>query len=78
MRVSGPVRDQADLNRSERKLNLVGRMSIEGSAHSRLANRKVVLVDDIITTGSTVAEMARCLESEGIVPEIFVTFAETL
>ena len=78
MKVSGPVRDQADLNRSERKLNLVGRMSIEGSAHSRLANRKVVLVDDIITTGSTVAEMARCLESEGIVPEIFITFAETL
>jgi len=66
--------DQAALGQSERKENLVGTMK----ASRQAANANVVLVDDIVTTGSSLFETARALEAEGANILGFVTFSETI
>jgi len=78
LRVSNLVKDQSLLNAAERKRNLEGRMRVVPGARQVIGEAKVILVDDIITTGSTLASMRSALVSEGIQPEIFLTFAETL
>jgi len=47
-------------------------------ASSGVANKSIVLVDDIVTTGSTLFETARALRAEGASVLGFVTFAETV
>lgn len=78
LRVTGPVRDQGDLNGQQRRSNLVGRMQAVPAANSVIGNRRIVLLDDIVTTGATLAEMNRCLSSWGLFAESFAAFAETL
>jgi predicted amidophosphoribosyltransferase len=68
------VADQAGLTGLARQTNLVGVMR----ASARAANRSIVLVDDIVTTGSTLFETARALRAEGAHVVGFVTFAETI
>jgi predicted amidophosphoribosyltransferase len=68
------VADQAGLTGNARKTNLVGAMR----ASPRAAQTRVILVDDIVTTGSTLFETARALRAEGAEVLGFVTFAETL
>jgi len=58
-------RDQVGLGRADRAAILAGSMRAAGAAH-RLVG--VVLVDDLATTGSTLAEAARALRSEGVQP----------
>lgn len=77
--------DQAGLNRSERVLNLAGLMRAKSPPnHLGEAARDgsdtwlVVLIDDIVTTGSTLGEMNRSLKVSGWKPAFFLTFAETL
>ena len=66
--------DQAVLGQQQRKENLVNAMN----ASARAAGKSVVLVDDIVTTGSSLAETARALEAAGAQVVGFVTFAETI
>ena len=68
------VADQAGLTGLARQTNLVGVMR----ASARAANKSIVLVDDIVTTGSTLFETARALRAEGAHVVGFVTFAETI
>ena len=68
------VADQAGLTGRARQNNLVGAMR----ASARAGNRSVVLVDDIVTTGSSLFETARALRAEGATVLGFVTFAETI
>jgi phosphoribosylpyrophosphate synthetase len=68
------VADQAGLSGFARQTNLVGAMQ----ASSGVANKSIVLVDDIVTTGSTLFETARALRAEGATVLGFVTFAETV
>jgi len=68
------VSDQAGLSGLARQTNLVGAMQ----ASSGVANKSIVLVDDIVTTGSTLFETARALRAEGASVLGFVTFAETV
>ena len=56
--------DQAGLGREARALNLAGAMRVRQSAGS-VAGLRVLVVDDILTTGSTIAEAARALRSAG-------------
>jgi len=63
-----PVRHRADqvgLGRAQRALNLNGSMT---AAPVAVRARGVVLVDDLTTTGATLAEAARALGSAGCVP----------
>ena len=66
--------DQAELGRQERKRNLFQTMA----ASSNAAGKKVILIDDIVTTGSSLFETARALELVGAEILGFATFAETI
>lgn len=66
--------DQAELDRSHRLSNLVGAMS----ARRPLNGKRVLLIDDIVTTGATLSEMARAATEAGGLVLGFITVAETI
>lgn len=51
---------QTGLSRNERKRNLAGAFEARGDVHG-----KVIVVDDVYTTGSTMNEIARTLKRAG-------------
>lgn len=56
-----PTPPQVNLSRKERERNLKGAFSVKGSFKSK----RVLLVDDVFTTGSTLMECSRSLYREG-------------
>ncbi|UFS57714.1 ComF family protein [Subtercola endophyticus] len=79
LRVARRVRDQAGLGVAARQQNLAGSLAVrtrfpEGS----LQGATVLLVDDVVTTGATLLECRRALESAGahVVGAATVAFAE--
>jgi len=56
---------QAGLPRSERAANVRGSFGIAPQAGTQLRGAAVALVDDVMTTGSTLAEAARVLKQAG-------------
>jgi len=54
---------QNELSREERLINLAGVFQIKG--HDILTGRKVLLIDDVMTTGSTLSECASTLKGSG-------------
>lgn len=68
------VDDQAALGAAARKLNLVESMSAKFS----LRGYRVIIIDDIVTTGATILEAGRALESAGAQVVGFLAFAETM
>lgn len=59
------VADQSGLDLSARRANLSGALTVRRPALMR--GRRVVVVDDIVTTGATAAEAARALTNAGAV-----------
>jgi predicted amidophosphoribosyltransferase len=57
------VADQAGLGAPDRMANLAGALRVGRPAG--VAGRRVVLVDDVVTTGVTLAEAARALRAAG-------------
>jgi predicted amidophosphoribosyltransferase len=70
LRRTGPSRRQTQLNRSERLRNVRGAFSAVGGTHG-----SIVLVDDVLTTGATVASCAETLVRSGAERVHVVTFA---
>jgi len=69
--VNRKIQDQSTLNRGERAENLHGAYSInskELSARSENWLGQSILVDDLLTTGSSMGEAIRCLKAAGITP----------
>ncbi|PUA81970.1 ComF family protein [Nocardioides currus] len=75
------VVDQAGLSARERADNLAGSMSCPSPGLARLARRRararVVICDDVLTTGASAAEAARALSAVGLRPVAVATVAAT-
>ena len=56
-----PTRPQVGLSRAERQANLSGAFEVGEEARARLAGLRVLLVDDVLTTGATANTAARAL-----------------
>lgn len=69
---------QVALHPAERRANVRGAFGLAPSACSKLARRRVILVDDVLTTGATGAEVAGVLERTGVREVWLLTFARTL
>ena len=69
-----PTTAQASLSRHQRIENLRGAFAMERSVLKKnvLRGGNVLLVDDVLTTGSTTSECARILEREGGVEKVVV------
>ncbi|MEU1512108.1 ComF family protein [Streptomyces sp. NPDC005811] len=63
LRQRGPVADQAGLNARERQENLVGALAVVRGGGRLLCGGPVVLVDDLMTTGASLAEAARAVRA---------------
>jgi predicted amidophosphoribosyltransferase len=59
------VADQSGLGISERRRNLAGAMAVKPMWHNVIRDRNVVVVDDVVTTGATLAEAGRALRRAG-------------
>jgi ComF family protein len=65
-RAASRIRDtgtQTELKASQRKKNVRGAFNIE--QRDWISERHILVVDDVITTGATVAELSRALKEEG-------------
>lgn len=68
-------RNQHDLNAEERKLNVKGVYDV--SHEEKVKDRKILLIDDIATTGNTLLECCHILKSGGAENIICMTIAIT-
>lgn len=59
------VLDQAGLGSEQRRRNVSGAFAVRAGAAPSLAGRRVLVVDDVVTTGATTAEAVRALRSAG-------------
>ncbi|MEO7982095.1 MAG: ComF family protein [Sporichthyaceae bacterium] len=65
LRMRRSARDQAGLGRGARAANLAGAVRVARGSRARLRDHAVLLVDDVVTTGATLAECATVLRDDG-------------
>ncbi|WP_114859042.1 ComF family protein [Azospirillum brasilense] len=56
---------QGGLDRSGRRRNVQGAFAVRPGLEARVAGKRIVLVDDVLTTGATLSECARVLRRAG-------------
>ena len=59
------TREQARLSRAERQENVAHAFAVTRAGRTLVAQRRILLVDDVVTTGATVASCARTLLAAG-------------
>ncbi|WP_127091823.1 ComF family protein [Aquabacter cavernae] len=69
---------QVNLSRAERRANVAGAFRVSKTAEGRVAGRRVLLVDDVFTTGATLDACARALRRAGASHVDAVTFARVV
>lgn len=66
---------QKNLNPKERKRNLKGAFAVREDCRSKVEGKRVLLIDDIYTTGSTMDEAARTLRTSGAEKVFYLTIS---
>lgn len=69
---------QVGLSASARERNVAGAFAVDPSAAARLAGRRIVVVDDVITTGSTVKAVTKALKRSGFADVDVISFARVV
>ncbi len=69
---------QVGLSQSERALNVQGAFRVGPSRKAEVAGRRLILVDDVVTTGATVDACARALLRAGAVHVDVLAFARVV
>ncbi|MEP9366411.1 ComF family protein [Xanthobacter sp. VNH20] len=69
---------QVSFNRAERHANVAGAFRVPDSRTHHVAGRRIVIVDDVLTTGATLDACARALRSAKAVHIDAVTFARVV
>ncbi len=72
------VASQASLNRQQRLKNLSGVFQLDPFKSHLLRNKKVVLVDDVLTTGATIQAVCQVLQNANVAEVSVVVLARTL
>lgn len=73
-----PTRQQVGLSADQRQRNVAGAFGARPDALARLGGRGVVIVDDVITTGSTVKAVTRALGKAGVRQIDVISFARVV
>ncbi|MFG2340398.1 ComF family protein [Streptomyces yangpuensis] len=61
------VADQTELGARQRRENLAGALAVRRDGVRLTRGARIVLVDDVVTTGATLAEAARAVRAAGLV-----------
>jgi ComF family protein len=69
---------QVSLHPEERRANVEAAFALRKGGEARLDGRRVILVDDVLTTGATAGAAARVLERAGARGVLVVSFARAL
>ena len=77
LRLRRRVADQAGLNHRQRAANLEHAMAVRPGWQARVQGATCLLVDDVLTTGATLAEAARALRAGGAAHVAAATVAAT-
>ena len=72
------TRQQVGLKPAERALNVTGAFSVPEQSRHEVAGQRVLLVDDVYTTGSTVTAATRALKRFGAADVRVLVFARVL
>jgi ComF family protein len=72
------TRQQEGLSARSRRVNVVGSFGIDERHRHLIADKNILLVDDVITTGSTVNECAKVLKMHEARKVIVVTIARVV
>jgi len=72
-----PTRPQARLNRAQRESNLRLAFAPVRRQCARIARQRVLLVDDVVTTGATLEAAAECLKGQGALSVLALTAGQT-
>lgn len=78
LRHARAVEDQSGLSSAERHRNLHGALTVSTRPAARLGAHPLILVDDLVTTGASLAEAARALREAGHPPRAAATVAATV
>jgi competence protein ComFC len=69
---------QAGLDRAKRKENLKGLFKINDKVRRKVKGKRLLLIDDVFTTGSTADECAKVLKRAGVSAVFVLTIAKTI
>ena len=72
------TRQQVGLTASERALNVQGAFRVPAEARAEVAGRRLVLVDDVLTSGATIDACARALLRAGATAVDVLVFARVV